>query len=186
MSLTHNLMLMRGVWHDHVELHDLAGRPLEHDPWGGTPGPAPYDNLIYIDFDGERYLQTNVTFRGRPLHVRSFTGAVRDGILHFDPLGPNDPGHIGVSGGPGVIVYAPNAVTDAWQRYSEPDVIHVDEARRTRVTILYRNGAAVRTLTARGVKLSPVADRRVSFDPRGADGPVHEPRDITRVFQARG
>ena len=51
-SVGHNLMQMRGVWHDHVEIFDLAGKPLEDDPLSGTPGAAPFDNLVYIDFDG--------------------------------------------------------------------------------------------------------------------------------------
>ena len=71
-SVAHNLMLMRGVWHDRIELFELDGSPREHDTQGGTPGASPYENLVYIDFDGVELRQTNVTFRGRPLHVRSF------------------------------------------------------------------------------------------------------------------
>ncbi|NWF70496.1 MAG: hypothetical protein HXY40_15515 [Chloroflexi bacterium] len=185
-SVGHSLTQMRGVWHDHVEIFDLAGSPLAEDAHSGTPGAAPFDNLVYIDFDGERYLQTNVTFRGRPLHVRTFSGLLRAGILEFDPLGPQDPGHIGVSGGPGVLFFVARAVSEAWQRYNEPDCIRLlSAATRTRTTVLYRNGVAVRTLTANGHKLAPTAARRLPDDPRGLDGPVHEQSPQTRVFEQK-
>ena len=89
---------MRGVWHDHVEIFDLAGNPLADDPHSGSPRPAPYDNLVYIDFDGVVFARTNVTFRGRPLHTQTFSGKLVDGMLVFDRLGPEAPVHIGVSG----------------------------------------------------------------------------------------
>lgn len=184
-TVGHTLSLMQGVWHDHIELFDLAGNPLPLDVHSGTPGAAPFDNLVYIDFDGELYRQTNVTFRGRPLHVRSFTGRLVEGILYFDRLGPEAPQHIGVSGGAGVLWFASQTSTDpALARYAEPDCITLDgHGQRTRATVLYRNGVAVRTLTARGVRIAPVADRRVPFDPRGADGPVHDVRSVTTVFR---
>lgn len=179
------LRRLRGVWHDRIEAFDLAGAPLSEDAHGGTPGALPYDNLVYIDFDGEAYRQTNVCFRGRPVHVRTFAGAVRDGVLVFHRLGPRAPEHIGVSGGPDVLIFAPRAVDAAWERYAEPDVIRlVGEARRERTTLLYRGGRAVRSLAAHGVRVSPVADRRVPWDPRGERGPVHEAVGETEVFRA--
>jgi hypothetical protein len=97
-SVGHALTLMCGVWHDHIELHHLDGAPLAHDPWSGAPGDVPFDNLVYIDFDGENYMQTNVTFAGRPVHARSFTAKLQNGNLYFDRLGPEAPQHIGISG----------------------------------------------------------------------------------------
>ena len=105
-SVGHNLMRMRGVWHDHVEIFDLAGTPLEDDLKSGTPGAAPFDNLVYIDFDGVYYTQSNITFRGRPFFAKTFRGKLIDGVLYFNQLGPKDPGHIGVSGGPGILFFA--------------------------------------------------------------------------------
>jgi hypothetical protein len=183
-SVGHTLMQMRGVWHDRVEVYDLSGRPLDADPESGSPGPAPYDNLVYIDFDGADYKQTNVCFRGRSPHVRTFTGSLRDGVLVFDRLGPEAPEHIGASGGPGVLFFAPRAVDAAWQRYSEPDCVRLlGPHRRTRTTLLYRHGVAVRTLTAEGVKLAPTTERRLTCDPRGADGPAHATPGETHVFR---
>lgn len=184
-SVGHTLRALRGVWHDHVELFDLSGRPLAEDQAGGTPGSAPYDNLVYIDFDGARFAQTNVTFAGRPLHVRSFTGALVDGVLVFDRLGPEAPEHIGVSGGPGVLFFVARSLGGASQRYAEPDCIRLlGPGQRTRTTVLYRDGVAVRTLTAHGARVGATAALRVPIDPRGPDGPVHEARSVTRVFAA--
>ncbi len=183
-SVGHALTLMRGVWHDHIETFHLDGSPLPHDPWAGAPGDTPFDNLVYIDFDGVTYRQTNVTFAGRPFHARSFTATLKEGVLYFDKLGPEAPQHIGISGGPGVLWFLSERNTeDGLFRYSEPDCITLDGYnRRTRMTVLYRNGVAVRTLTARGVKIAPTAARRVDFDPRGADGPVHDVRSVTKVY----
>ena len=183
-SVAHNLSLMVGVWHDHLELFELDGAPRFNDAQGGQPGASPYDNLVYIDFDGVNYRQTNVTFRGRPLHVRSFTAVLRDGLLEFDKLGPHDPGHVGISGGPGVLIFTPRAVDEAWLRYSEPDYIRlIGPNQRTRNTMLYRDGKLVRTLSVTGYRLSPDASRRAAFDPRGPDGDVHETRSVTEVFK---
>jgi hypothetical protein len=175
---------MRGVWHDHVEVFDLDGTPLDRDADSGTPGAAPYDNLVYVDFDGDRYRQTNVCFRGRPLHSRTFTGTLRDGVLVFDRLGPDAPTHIGASGGPGVLFFATSEIGDASRRYSEPDCVRLlSSTRRTRTTLLYRGGTAVRTLTANGRRIALRADRRVPWDPRGAAGEAHEPAADTQVFR---
>jgi hypothetical protein len=185
-SVGHTLTQMTGVWHDHVECFDLAGLPLAEDTASGTPGACPFDNLVYVDFDGVHYTQTNVTFRGRPFHARTFRGTLEDGVLVFNRLGPDDPEHIGVSGGPGVLVFNPRRVTEAWQRYHEPDFIRLlGPGQRTRTTLLYRNGVAVRTLTANGSRLAATAARRVAGDPRGHDGPVHEPHKDTEVFAKR-
>jgi hypothetical protein len=112
---------------------------------------------------------------------------LRDGVLEFDRLGPHDPGHIGVSGGIGVLFFIARSITEAWQRYSEPDCIRLLSAsERTRTTVLYRNGAAVRTLTANGYKVAPTAARRVPDDPRGMEGAVHEVSADTQVFENKG
>lgn len=183
-SVGDTLNKMRGIWHDHINLYTLSGEPLSHDEWSGTPGAAPFDNLVYIDFDGTEYRQTNVCFRGRPLHVRSFRGVLRDGLLYFGQLGPEDPTHIGSSVGPSRIVFSPSQVTMAWQNYAEPDFIELrGPGQRIRTTILYRHGQAVRTLLAEGQRLSPDASRRWHFDPRGVDGPVHDQPRETEVFR---
>ncbi len=178
------LMQMRGVWHDHLELCALDGTPMSVDPYGMVAGGSPFDNLVYVEFDGETYRQSNVTFRGRPLHVRSFTGKLIDGILHFDALGPNDPGHIGVAAGHDTLIFVSQKIDESLQRYAEPDFIRlIGASERTRSTVLYRGGVAVRTLNVRGVKLSPVGDKRHPLDPRGLDGDVHEARSVTLAYQ---
>ena len=182
-SVGYNLMLMRGVWHDKIEMFEPNGMPRFNDTQGGQIGASPFENLVYIDFDGVEFRQTNVTFRGRPMHVRSFTGKLIDGILHFDKLGERDPGHIGVSGGSGVLIFAPKVIDESWMRYSEPDFIRIDGDKRTRNTMLYRDGKLVRTLSVEGFRLSPVADKRMIFDPRGADGEVHDIQRVTKVFK---
>lgn len=174
---------MNGVWHDYLELFELDGTPRFNDTQGGQPGASPFENIVYIDFDGETLRQTNVTFRGRPIHVRSFTSKLIDGILHFDKLGPNDPGHVGVSGGVGVLIFTPKKIDDSWMNYSEPDYIRIEGNKRYRNTMLYRDGKLVRTLSVVGHKISPVADKRVSFDPRGIDGDIHEMKSVTEVFK---
>ncbi|MCX6130360.1 MAG: hypothetical protein NTX25_15015 [Proteobacteria bacterium] len=182
-SVGETLTAMQGVWHDHIQLFHLNGDTLDEDPWSGTPGLAPFDNLVYVEFDGEHYRQTNVTFRGRPLYVRSFEGILQDGVLRFGHLGPNDPSHIGASAGPYRLIFAPIKVSNAWENYVEPDFIQMmGPGQRSRTTILYRNGLAVRTMHAAGYKLSPDPSRRVANDPRGLEGSVHEPIKATHVF----
>ena len=182
-SVGYNLMLMRGVWHDKIELFELDGTPRFDDKQGGQPGASPFENLVYIDFDGANYRQTNVTFRGRPLHVRSFEAKLKDGVLQFDKLGDGDGGHIGVSGGAGILIFTPRLIDESWMRYSEPDFILLHGNTRTRHTMLYRDGKLVRTLKVEGFRLSPVADKRMPFDPRGADGEVHDIQSVTKVFK---
>ena len=182
-SVGETLTRMQGVWHDHIQLYQLNGDRLADDPWSGTPGPAPFENLVYIEFDGQHYRQSNITFRGRPLKTRSFAGILTDGILHFSPLGPGDPTHVGVAAGPGRIIFSALKVTDAWQNYAEPDFLQwLGPRQRTRTTILYRHGIAVRTLFATGKQLSSDPTQRVSCDPRGREGPVHDTLQPTLVF----
>jgi len=186
-TVTDLLVAMRGVWVDHLEAFAPDGTPLPEDPYGGKPGPFPYDNIVYSDIDAATgaYRQTNVTFQGRPLHVRSFSGRVGDdGILRFAPLGPADPGHVGVSGGPGVLWFVPELIDrPGVLRYSEPDHIRLLGAgQRSRVTTLYRDGRLVRTMTVAGSLVSDDPTRRLPWDPRGPEGPVHEERRDTLAF----
>jgi hypothetical protein len=133
------------------------------------------------------YTQTNVTFRGRPQHVRTFTGKVVDGVLHFDRLGPGDPGHVGVSGGPGLLWFVAARIDEALQRFSDPDHIRLLGAdQRTRTTTLYRHGELVRILSVSGTRLSGDPRVRHELDPRGPDGPVHEERSTTHVYVPEG
>jgi hypothetical protein len=182
-SVAYNLDLMRGIWHDRCEYFELDGTPKTHDDNGGTPGASPYENFVYIDFDGEHYRQTNVCFRGRPMHVRSFEAQVRDGILRFNKLGDGDGGHVGISGGVGILIFTAMLIDDSWERYSEPDFIRIDGDTRTRNTMLYRDGKLVRTLSVVGQRLSSTADKRWSLDPRGEIGEVHDIQSITQVFK---
>mgnify|MGYP001820990660 CR=1 FL=1 len=181
--LAENLRAMVGVWHDVLTARTPDGDPVTDDPHGGTPGPFPYENLVYIDFDGTTYTQTNVTFRGRPVHRRTFHATVDDGVLTFDRLGPDAPRHIGIAAGPGRIWFLPAGIDDAWMRYSEPDYLVIDGDQRTRSTALYRHGEFVRSLEVVGTRLATDPSRRVDLDPRGPDGPPHEDRTTTHVFE---
>jgi len=176
-SVGHNLLLLRGTWHDHIELYNLDGTPLDDDSaaGSGSPGPGPFDNLVYIDFDGSRLQLTNVHLRGREASAKTFTGSMQDGLLVFDPLGPGAYQNIGMSGGPGILTFNARTLGEASGVYMEPDFIMLTApGERVRHTVLYRHGEAVRTLTARGTRLWPTCDRRHPLDTRGAEGPVHE------------
>ncbi len=176
-SVGHNLLLLRGTWHDHIELYQLDGTPLDDDSaaGSGSPGPGPFDNLVYIDFDGSHLQLTNVHLRGREAGAKTFTGSMQDGLLVFDPLGPGAYQNIGMSGGPGILTFNARTLGEASGVYMEPDFIMLTApGERVRHTVLYRHGEAVRTLTARGTRLWPTCDRRHTLDPRGAEGPVHE------------
>jgi len=176
-SVGYNLMLLRGTWHDHIELYNLDGTPLDDDSTAGSgsPGPGPFDNLVYIDFDGEQLSLTNVHIRGREAAAKTFTGRMRDELLVFDPLGPGAYENIGMSGGPGILTFNARQLDPSTDIYMEPDFIMLTApGERVRHTVLYRNGEAVRTLTAKGTRLWPSCDRRHPLDPRGEDGPVHE------------
>jgi hypothetical protein len=176
-SVGHNLLLLRGTWHDHIELYNLDGTPLDDDSavGSGTPGPGPFDNLVYIDFDGYRLTLTNVHIRGRDFAAKSFSGKLIDNVLVFDALGPGAYENIGMSGGPGILTFSARTLNDATNVYVEPDfIVLTAPGQRIRHTVLYRHGEAVRTLTARGTRLLPSCDSRHHLDPRGGDGPVHE------------
>jgi hypothetical protein len=185
-SVGHNLMLMRGIWHDHIELFELDGSPLNDDihQGSGSPGASPFDNLVYIDFDGHTLKLTNVHFRGRPVAAKSFVGQMKDDVLVFDALGPGAYENIGMSGGPGILTFNARALGDATQLYMEPDFIMLTApGERVRHTVLYRHGEANRTLTARGTRLLPTCESRHSMDPRGPDGPVHEQPFSSAIWQ---
>jgi len=192
-QLADDLAAMVGVWHDHLVAHDVEGRPLAHDPFGGAPGPFPYDNLVYCDFDGTTWTQTNVAFRGRPLQVRTFEADVADDVLTFRRLGPDAPRHVGVSGGPGLIWFVAESLAEAGlQRYCEPDLIRIDTppeatgdpARRWRSTVLWRDGRLVRTLAVEGTRLSGDTSRTHEWDPRGPDAAVHGERSRTQQYRS--
>ena len=185
-SVGYNLMLMRGTWHDHVETYELDGTPLGNDTnaGSGTPGPSPFDNLVYLDFDGYTLTLTNVHFRGREPTAKTFAGKMRDGVLVFDSLGAGAYENIGMSGGPGILTFNARSLNPACQVYMEPDFIALTApGERIRHTVLYRDGQATRTLTAHGTRLSPTCDTRHAIGPRGIDGPVHEEKFSASIWQ---
>ncbi|MEH6591687.1 MAG: hypothetical protein V7746_15610 [Halioglobus sp.] len=176
-SVGHNLLLLRGTWHDHIELYNLDGTPMDDDSaaGSGTPGPGPFDNLVYIDFDGYQLTLTNVHIRGRDFAAKTFSGKLIDNVLVFDALGPGAYENIGMSGGPGILTFSARTLGDATNVYVEPDfIVLTAPGERIRHTVLYRHGEAVRTLTAKGTRLLPTCDSRHQLDPRGTEGPVHE------------
>ena len=184
-SVGYNLMLLRGTWHDHIELYNIDGTPLDDDSsaGSGSPGPGPFDNLVYIDFDGESFALTNVHIRGREPSAKTFTGKLRDDLLVFDPLGPGAYENVGMSGGPGILTFNARQLGPASDVYMEPDFIMLTApGERVRHTVLYRDGAVVRTLTARGTRLSPTCDQRHELDPRGRDGDVHETPFVSPIW----
>lgn len=184
MSVVETLSQMVGVWHDHLEAFTPAGKVVEHDEHGSTVGPYPYDNLVYVDFDGTNYVQSNVLFQGRPLHVRTFSGTIRDGVLFFNHLGENAPQHVGVSAGPGRIVYCSQRLDHpGLLNYAEPDYVQLTGPdTRERTTMLYRGGELVRTLRVTGTRLAATTDQRHELDPRGPGTDVHDGALLTRAF----
>lgn len=185
-SVGYNLMQLRGVWHDHIELYNLDGTPLDDDTTAGsgTPGPGPFDNLVYIDFDGVTLTLTNVHIRGREMVAKTFQGKLIDGVLVFDPLGPGAYKNIGMSGGPGILTFTADKLCKATDVYMEPDfIIQTAPGERVRHTVLYRNGKALRTLTAKGTRLWPTCEKRHPLDPRGEHGNVHEPVFKSGIWQ---
>lgn len=174
-SVQANLDLLRGTWHDRVELFELDGRELSEDSLAGSPGESPFENLVYIDFDGERLKLTNVHMRGRAMSAKTFTGRMRGELLVFDELGPGAYENVGMSGGPGILTFSARRLGSATDIYMEPDFIVITgDGERVRHTVLYRDGVAVRTLTAKGRRLTRRSDARHEWDPRGPAGPVHE------------
>lgn len=182
-QLDDDLTSMIGVWHDHLCAYDLQGVIVSEDPFGGVPGPFPYENLVYVDFDGEIYRQTNVTMAGRPLHTRTFTATACDGTLRFAPLGPEAPVHVGVSGGPGLIWFiAEDLASGGLQRYCEPDLIRIEGDSRRRQTILFRDAALVRPMLVTGTRISHDTGSLHSLDPRPAGSSVHQGITATRQY----
>lgn len=184
-ALVATLSDLRGVWRDRLTAVDGAGRVVNHDPHGGVPGAFPYENLVYIDFDGERFVQTSVVLSGREPAVRTFEARRRDDTLVFTPLGPGAPTIIGVSAVRGHLWFvADDIVHDGISRYAEPDHIHVEGDRRWRHTVLWRHGALVRVMHVAGSLLSRDTSRRRDDDPRGVDGPVHDTRSEVEMYDA--
>jgi hypothetical protein len=184
--LVSDLTAMVGVWRDELTATDAEGVPVLWDHHGGIPGAFPYTNLVYVDFDGVKYQQTNVTIAGRDLHERSFTATVRDGVLIFDRLGPEAPEHRGVSGGPGLVWFvATNLGDSGLQRYAEPDLIRIDGDRRWRDTVLWRNGALARLLHVEGTRVSVSTTELHPLDPRPGGTAVHGQRSVTTNYQSQ-
>jgi hypothetical protein len=181
-SVHANLMAMRGVWHDYLQGYAPDGTPLDFDEFGAIQGPYPFQYLVYIDFDGQTYQQTAVIVAGRPAAARSFSAVFAEGVLKFAANGPGDPGIIGVSGGPNMLVFTPRVLAATLWNFHDPDWITFTATTRQRVTTLYRGGELKRILRVDGVRIADRADRRVSWDPRGPHGPVHAEPITSNVF----
>ena len=177
-----NLMAMRGVWHDHLQGYALDGTPFDFDEFGAVQGPYPFEYLVYIDFDGHTYRQTAVVVAGRPPAARSFSALFEDGVLKFASNGPGDPGILGVSGGPNMLVFTPRALADSLWNFHDPDWITFTPTTRQRVTTLYRGGELKRILRVDGVRIADLCDHRVTWDPRGPVGPVHATQITSEVY----
>ncbi len=109
---------------------------------------------------------------------------MRDDLLVFDPLGPGAYENVGMSGGPGILTFNARKLGAATDTYMEPDFIMLTApGERVRHTVLYREGEAVRTLTAKGTRLVPTCDERHHLDPRGPSGAVHEPAFQSSIWQ---
>jgi hypothetical protein len=183
-QLAIDLHAMCGVWRDRLSAHGPRGEELTQDAHGGVPGAFPYENLVYVDFDGSTYRQTNVVLAGRDHHQRTFAATVADGELRFDVLGPEAPVHVGISGGPGLIWFvAESLAAPGLQHYAEPDLIRLDGDRRWRDTVLWRHGALARTLHVEGERLSTDTSTPHPLDPRGAEHPVHGERSSTDAYR---
>ena len=184
-TVGHNLFQLVGVWRDHITLYHLDGTALSDDTeaGSGTPGASPFENLVYISFDGAAFALTNVHLKERPLSAKTFTGGMRDGLMVFDPLGPGAYENIGMSGGVGILTFKAQHLGPGCDVYMEPDFIMLTGPdTRIRHTVLYRNGKAVRTLTARGIRLSEDASKRHTLDPRGPEGDVHGPTFSSSIW----
>ena len=183
-SVADTLSQLHGVWHDHVELFELDGQPLAEDNKAGSPGASPFQNLVYIDFNGSRLTLTNVHLQGRATKAKTFTGEIRDGLLVFDSLGPGAYENVGMSGGPGILTFTARKLDASTDVYLEPDFIIVTApGARTRHTVLYRDGQAIRTLTAKGIRISEDCSVRHARDPRGTSGAVHEEPFQASIWQ---
>ena len=183
-SVRDTLWQLRGIWHDRIELFQLDGSPLDFDALAGSPGASPFENLVYIDFDGEIMTQTNVTFRGRPVSARTFTARMEQDVLVFNTLGKGAYENIGMAAGQGALLYSARNLSPGCQMYFEPDFIQLTGPdTRLRSTLLYRDGQAIRTLRADGQRLSDSCHQRHDWDPRGPEGPVHEPQSRSDVWR---
>lgn len=177
---------MTGVWHDHIKLFTLDGSELSDDTkaGSGTPGSSPFENLVYLDFDGHHLTLTNVHIKGRPLAAKTFTGKIVDNLLVFDELGKGAYKNIGMSGGPNIITFSAAKLSAATDIYLEPDFIMLlSPTERIRHTVLYRHGQATRTLTAKGKKLSNDCSIKHDLDPRPATNPIHETPFVSSIWQ---
>lgn len=176
-----------GVWHDQLSAVDGAGEPVSYDAHGGVPGEFPYQNLVYIEFDGDRFVQTSVVLSGREPAVRTFEAHRTGDTLRFVPLGPGAPTIIGISPVRGHLWFVAEPIThEGITRYAEPDHIHVDGERRWRHTVLWRHGALVRVMYVAGELLSRDTTVRHQRDPRGVAGDVHDQRSEVEMYQAQG
>ncbi len=181
-SVYDNLMAMRGVWHDQLQGYAPDGVPFDFDEFGAVQGPYPFEYLVYIDFDGHTYRQTAVVLAGRPPAARSFSALFEDGVLKFASNGPGDPGILGVSGGPNMLVFTPGALADTLWNFHDPDWITFTPTTRQRVTTLYRSGELKRILRVDGVRIADLCTSRVAWDPRGPVGPVHATPITSEVY----
>jgi len=178
---------LTGVWHDRLTAVDGSGRAVAHDPHGGIPGEFPYDNLVYIDFDGTRFVQTSVVLSGRDAAVRTFEAHRRGDTLRFVPLGPGAPAIVGISPVRGHLWFVAEPIThEGISRYAEPDHIHVEGARRWRHTVLWRHGELVRVMHVAGDLLSRDVGVRHADDPRGTDGGVHDALSEVDMYREGG
>lgn len=186
-ALAATLLDLRGVWRDRLTAVDGSGREVTHDPHGGVPGAFPYENLVYIDFDGEHFVQTSVVSSGRDPAVRTFEARRNGETLVFTRLGPGAPNIVGISPMRGHLWFvADDILHDGISRYAEPDHVHVEGDRRWRHTVLWRHGSLVRVMHVAGSLLGRDTSRRRSDDPRGADGPVHDTRSEVEMYEAGG
>jgi hypothetical protein len=180
------LTKMHGIWQDSIELFNLDGSELRDDTTAGsgTPGSSPFENLVYVDFNGEALTLTNVHIKGRPVAAKTFTGKIVDGLLLFDSLGKGAYKNIGMSGGPNIITFSAEQLSSATDIYLEPDfILLLNATERMRHTVLYRHGKAIRTLTAKGKKLSEDCSGKHALDPRKISGNVHETPFVSTIWE---
>ena len=115
--------------------------------------------------------------------TRFWTADVADGVLRFRRLGPEAPQHVGVSGGPGLIWFVAESMSEpGLQRYCEPDLIRLDGNLRWRTTVLWRDARLVRPMLVQGTRFTSDTARTHEWDPRGADAAVHGARSQTMHY----
>lgn len=185
--LAATLGALAGIWRDRLTAVDGSGNDVSYDPHGGIPGEFPYENLVYVDFDGECFRQTSVVLAGRAPAVRTFEAHRVGETLRFVPLGPGAPAIVGISPVRGHLWFVAEPIThEGISRYAEPDHIHVEGDRRWRHTVLWRHGELVRVMHVAGERLARSATVRHESDPRGATGGVHDALSEVDMYQARG